>query len=151
MQAMSRPVQPARSAIDWLGANEAFRAASQQGARLLRFQQALDRASGGLRLTVIALNGEQATLAASNAAAAAKLRQSEPSLRERLAAEGWPIERFRIRAEPPRWLRRAPSPRIKPPIPDDGVRAVAALAHAVDDGPLKDALQRLAARHRLRG
>lgn len=151
MQPMSRPVQPPRAAIDWLGANEAFRAASQQGARLLRFQQALDRASGGLKLTVIALNGDQATVAASSAAAAAKLRQSDPSLRERLATEGWPIERFRIRAEPPRWQRRPPPARVKPPIPTEGVRAVAALAQAIDEGPLKDALQRLAARHRARG
>ena len=139
---------PVRTAIDWLGANEAFRATSLQGARLLEFQQALDRATGGARLIAIALADGCATVAAGNASAAAKLRQSEPSLREQLAADGWPIERFRIRAEPPRWQRRAAPARLKPPIPAEGVRAVAALAQAVDDGPLKDALRRLAARHR---
>ena len=39
MWTMSRPAQPPRAAIAWLGANEAFRAASQQGARLLRFDR----------------------------------------------------------------------------------------------------------------
>ena len=149
MAAMSN-LRPARAAIDWLGADEAFRAASRQGARLAQFQRALDRAGGGLRLTVVALADGCATVAAANAAAAAKLRQSEPSLRERLAADGWAIERFRIRAEPPRWMPRAPAPRLKPPVPAAAVRSIDSLAGAVDDGPLRQALQRLAARHRRR-
>ena len=138
---------PVRTAIDWLGTSEAFHAASQQGARLLEFQQALDRATGGVRLAVIALADGCATVAAGNASAAAKLRQSEPSLRERLAADGWYIERFRIRAELPRWQTRPPR-RIKGTVPAAGVRSIAALAQRVDDGPLKQALQRMAARHR---
>lgn len=147
---MARP-PPARTAIDWLGANDAFRAASAQGARLLEFQRALDRAADGLPLTVVAFAAGVATVAARNAAAAAKLRQSEPTLRERLAAEGWTIERFRIRAEPPRWQARPAPRRVKGTIPAAGVRAVAQLAQAVDEGALKEALSRLAARHRRGG
>ena len=145
---MARPPS-VRTAIDWLDANDAFRATSLQGARLLEFQRALDRAAD-IKLTVIALVDGCATVAAGNASAAAKLRQSEPSLRERLVADGWPIERFKIRPELPRWQVRAPR-RIKGAIPASGVRSIAALAQDVESGPLKQALERLAARHRRSG
>lgn len=146
---MARPPS-VRSAIDWLGANDAFRATSLQGARLLEFQQALDRAAGGIKLTVISLGDGVATVAAGNASAAAKLRQSEPTLREQLAADGWPLERFKIRPELPRWQVRLPR-RVKGTIPASGVRSIAGLAQRVEDGPLKEALERLAARHRRSG
>ena len=146
---MARPPS-VRSAIDWLGANDAFRATSQQGARLLEFQQALDRAAGSIKLTVIALADGCATVAAANASAAAKLRQSEPTLRERLATDGWTIERFKIRPQLPRWQAR-PARRVKGTIPASGVRSIAVLAQHVEDGPLRHALERLAARHRRSG
>lgn len=147
---MSRPpaFRAPRTAADWLGANDALREATARNARLVGLQRAIDAATGGtLRLTAIALADGVATVTAPGAAAAAKLRQMEPTLRARLQAEGWAIERFHIRTQPPRFADRPPR-RIKPPIPAQGLDALDDLARSSEEGPMKEALARLLRRHR---
>ena len=147
---MSRPpaFRAPRTAADWLGASDALREATARNARLIDLQRAIDAATGGtVRLTAIALAGGVATVTAPGAAAAAKFRQLEPTLRARLQAAGWAIERFHIRTQPPRFAERPPR-RVKPPIPAGGLDALDHLARSTENGPMKEALTRLLKRHR---
>lgn len=136
-----------RTALEWLGQDHAWQAAARHGQRLLALQRVVDEAAPGLRLRVVSLQDGCLLLAAPHAATAAKLRQLAPTLKARLAKAGWEVEKFRLRAHqtpPERPLPR----RVKDDIPPEGVRALREAGAQAPAGPLRDALERIARRHR---
>ncbi len=144
---MTRPAA-ARPVAAWMNGEAALREAASRAERMVAQQRTLERLTDGLRLTVLGLADGTATVAVGNASGAAKLRQIRPTLERELASAGFALQRLKIRTEvgEPRFPR--PPRREKDPVPQAGLRSIEALARSVDDGPLKEALSRMAARHR---
>ncbi len=89
-------------------------------------------------------NGDDGMLRVSvpSAAAAAKLRQTLPRLRDGLVERGWQVSGIRVRVQPR--PAAAPEPRRRAPeMPAAAVSAFETLAPALQPSPLKDAVERL--------
>jgi hypothetical protein len=138
----------ARHALDWLHAEPNFTRVEDHGRMMLDLQADVARLLPSLQLTVVALAQDVLVLAAPNAAAAAKLRQHEPSLIGGLAASGWKVNRIRfkpqLRPPMPAAARRAD----KPPLPAAAIADLDRLITQIKDSPLKRALTNLSRRHR---
>lgn len=140
--------RPARSApaLEWLRADPSFAHLGEQTRTLAALQDDVRRSLPGLPLTVVAFQGGRLVVGAAHAAVAAKIRQMEPSLIAALTRAGWVVESVRFK---PQW--QAPEAgRRRPPKQAPGQSAIAsvkALSEQVAHTGLRDALQRLAARH----
>ncbi|HVL57435.1 MAG TPA: DciA family protein [Burkholderiaceae bacterium] len=138
----------ARHALDWLHAEPAFNRVGDHGRRMLDLQADVSRLLPSLQLTVVALAQDVLVVAAPSAAAAAKLRQHEPSLIDGLAASGWKVNRIRfkpqMRVPAPGAARRPP----KPGLPAAAIADLDRLAMQMRDSPLKRALTNFARRQR---
>ncbi|MCP5266356.1 MAG: hypothetical protein H6934_09580 [Burkholderiaceae bacterium] len=142
---MQAPATKTKPIGVWLDDVPEIRQAAARIDELLRIQATLAKRFPALRLNVVALDEGTLTVATSTAAAAAKFRQSEPSLRSALAHD-WPqINRIQFRPQ----RRHAPAPR--PPaefkaIPPGAADALATLGRSIEASPLRDSLLRLARR-----
>lgn len=90
-------------------------------------------------------------LRVASASAAAKLRQTLPRIQSGLVDRGWEVSSIRIRIQPPD-PTLATGPKATPgrgiDIGLQGVDAFAELHEALDESPLKDAIERLVRRRR---
>ena len=137
---------PARQASHWLDDDETFRDVRDAARRLLAAQRDLDALAPSLRLRILAWRGDELWVDAPNAAMAARLRQTEPTLREGLRSRGWQVSRIRYRSQPGQAVA-APvaAPRR---IPAAGIAALAALREAIaPDHPMQRALADLLRHH----
>ena len=138
----SRPVSA------WLDDETGFRALAARVDRLVELQSALREHFAQAPLTVVALDAGTLTLRAPNAAWAARLRQSTPTLLQALRARFAGIERIRIVTQRAGEASssRAHAPRAA--IPSAALRALDRLRADTDAPALGDALARLVRRHR---
>ena len=104
------------------------------------------------RCAVSAFDAETITLGVSSAGMAAKLRQTLPRLQDGLVERGWKVNAIRIRVQPKgsptvssTWVTGTGTS-----IPSGGVDAFVALREALDDSPLRAAVERLIGRRRKR-
>lgn len=140
----------ARAAAAWLDDESAFRALAARVDRLVELQSALRERFPQAPLTVVSLDADTLTLRAPNAAWAARLRQSTPSMLQTLGARFAGIGRIRIVTQ--RTGDAAPM-RAHPPrtaIPSAALRELDRLRAGVGhEAPaLGEALARLVRRHR---
>lgn len=140
----------ARPITDWLEAEDSWRAVAARADRLVTLQTLVARNFPGTPLTVAALTDGILTLRAPNAAWAARLRQSIPSMLQRLQQQAPDIMQIRIATQRRQDDRRTAVLRVpRAPIPQTALRELARL-QAEDTGTpaLNSALARLVARHR---
>lgn len=136
--------QPAaRHPLGWLGQQPGFRDLSDRAERLLVLQSDLQGCAPMLGLQVLGIENETLLVGAAGAAAAAKLRQMEPSILGCLRARGWPIAKIRFRPRSRGTVPTPPPPRIKPPIPDAALSALEALEASASTPALRDAIAAL--------
>jgi len=93
----------------------------------------------------------QLQVAVPNAALATRLRQMLPKLQQGLREKGWPVEGIKLKVQllPPEPVRPVRQVRSHD-LPRNAVSSFADLAAAMDDGPLKEALEHLVARRQPR-
>ncbi len=144
-----------RSASQWLRETGPLRDLAARSDHLLRIQVILDESFPHLQLRAASLGADHVLLVlARSHSAAAKLRQSEPSLMAELARRGWQVSRIRFRPQRDGFGARGPATRrpavMKPPIPAAALAGFAALAEQSSSEPLKLALANLVAHHRRR-
>ena len=142
---MTRPTPP-RHPLGWLEQTPEFRALTDRADRLLALQADLALCAPGRGLTALALEDGALQIGTPGAAAAAKMRQLEPTLVAQLNTRGWNVRRIRFKpmrsgmvAPPPPWAPRAP-------IPPDAQRALETLSVGAVSQALREALMRLARR-----
>lgn len=109
-----------------------------------RLAQALPPALARACQVAAVRNGE-AVVVCGNGAAAARVRSQATSLARTLTAPAWPVERIKVRVQAD-WAR--PERRAKPGLGAAALQAWDELEHALPDGALKAAVDRLLARHR---
>jgi len=139
---------PTRTLDDCLNADATMARLAAHAERLLKLQQlfaqtapaALARSCriANAKLGVIVIHAE-------NAAAAAKLRQIEPSLSDAFRSNGVEVTEIRIKVQP---LDIAPQhipARSAPVLGVAGRASIARLAESLPEGPLREALARFMA------
>jgi hypothetical protein len=128
------------SASQWLQRDSQFSLLTQQVDQLLIIQQLLVRQLGLKQIRVVRYDQETLTVIVPGAAAAAKLRQSEPELITHLHHAGWQCSR--IKARPQTQFDKIDQPAVvfRQPISEATVRRLNATAKALEDGPIKEAL-----------
>lgn len=89
-----------RNAIGWLEARPEFRTLTDRAARLLALQADLRRCAPARALTALGVEGDTLLVGTAGAAAAAKMRQLEPTIVTHLVAHGWTIRRVQFRPLP---------------------------------------------------
>lgn len=139
---------PARPVSAWLDDESGFRALAARVDRLVEVQAALHERFGQAPLTVVSLDAGTLTLRAPNAAWAARLRQSTPTMLQALRQRFAGIERIRIvtRRTGDASSRPAHAPRAA--IPSAALRELDRLRAGTDAPALGEALARLVRRHR---
>lgn len=137
----------ARAVGDLLGETDALaalRAGVRQVAALERDLSAILPDYLAPHVTVGTIKGEMLTIFAAHSALAARLRHLERGLVQSLQQRGWPISGFKVKVKPeaPREasIKRA---RVSPA----GVQCLSELAGNLEPSPLRDALERMVARH----
>ena len=134
----------ARPVFAWLGDDAGARALAQRVKRLVALQAALAEVSPLPGLVALEIDATGVLrVAAPSAAAAAKLRQVEPTLVSALRRRGWAIDRVRVRPRPLEGAARPAAGIPRGPIPPQALAGFGALADEVSDGPLKEALRKL--------
>lgn len=117
---------------------------------LLRTQDALDRAlpsalTGHVR--VMQLENGTLSVACESGAVATRLRQQTPAVLASLGKHGVDACAIRISVNPELRARYVP-PHEKPGMPSKALEGLAHLNAEIEDGPLKEALDRLLRHHR---
>jgi hypothetical protein len=95
-------------------------------------------------VTVGTIKGETLTVFAAHSALAARLRHLERGIVQELQQRGWPVAGFRVKVKP--------EPMIEPTVKQArvsavGVHCLSELAGSLEASPLRDALERMVARH----
>ncbi|MBP7660055.1 MAG: DUF721 domain-containing protein [Burkholderiaceae bacterium] len=140
----TRVPDSARPVYAWLGNDPNCRQLALQAERLVALQAALAAISPLPGLIPLELDDEGSLkVATPGAAAAAKLRQLEPSLISELVSRGWKVKRIRFRPQPASGAPPAPIPVPRAPIPASALIRLDALARETPAGALKQALARL--------
>lgn len=142
----------ARSVTDWLDTEDSWRALAARADRLIALQTLVARNFPGAPLTAASVTDGTLTLRAPNAAWVARLRQSIPSMLQRLQAQAPDIRQIRIVAQRRQDHQRAAVLRVpRTAIPEAALRELARM-QAEDTGTpaLNSALARLVARHQRR-
>lgn len=138
---------PARPAADWLEDESAFRALSARVDRLVALQSLLAGRFPGAPLTVVALDAGALTLRAPNAAWAARLRQSTPTMLQALRGHVAGIERIRIVTRKTGETAAAPMRAPRAAIPSAALRELDRLGRTTDAPALGEAIARLVRHH----
>ena len=134
----------ARPVFAWLGEDATARALAQRADRMVALQAALALASPLSGLVALELDTAGVLrVAAPSAAAAAKLRQLEPSLVAALRRQGWTVERLRVRPQPREGSPPPPPLPPRDPMPAQALAAFGAIAREAPEGALRDALRAL--------
>lgn len=140
----TRLPESARPVFAWLGDDPNCRQLALQAERLVALQAALAAISPLPGLIPLELDDEGSLkVATPGAAAAAKLRQLEPTLVSELVSRGWKVKRIRFRPQPA--SGEPPPPIIAPraPIPPGALAGFQSLAEGTPAGSLKSALANL--------
>lgn len=147
---MTRPTPP-RHPLGWLEQSPGFRALTDRAQRLLALQSDLAQCAPARGLSALELEDGTLVVGTPGAAAAAKLRQLEPTIVGHLAARGWNVRRIRFRPMPVGMV--APLPPLQPrgPIPADALRALQAMSSEAANESLRAALERLVRRRTTTG
>jgi len=132
-----------RHPLGWLGQQPGFRDLTDRARRLLDLQADLQACAPALGLQVLGVEEETLLVGAQGAAAAAKLRQMEPSILACLRGRGWQLAKVRFRPRSRGTAPPPPAPRIKPPIPEAALEQLRALAQSTDSPALREALDAL--------
>lgn len=134
---------PSKHPLGWLGQEPSFKALTDRAQQLLALQGDLHLCVPAIALTALSLDKGTLVVAASGAAAAAKLRQIEPSVLACLRARGWTLSKIRFRPRPAGSVAPPPAPRPRAPIPEHALAGLAALSEQASDPALREALERL--------
>ncbi|MDT3678301.1 MAG: DciA family protein [Burkholderiaceae bacterium] len=132
----------------WLDDETGFRALAARVDRLVELQSALREHFAQAPLTVVSLDADTLTLRAPNAAWAARLRQSTPTMLQALRARFAGIDRIRIVTQRAGEASRTPAHAPRAAIPSAALRELDRLRSGTDAPALGDALTRLVRRHR---
>lgn len=130
----------ATSASDWLQRDSQFSQLTREVDQLLEIQSLLVQQLGLQQLRVVRYHQEVVTVIVPGAAAAAKLRQSEPMLVTHLQQAGWQCSRIKARPQTQFDKIDQPAVRFREPLSASTVRQLSATAGALEDGPIKEAL-----------
>ena len=101
------------------------------------------------RVKVVSLSEDALSVAVGSAALATKLRQTVPRIEAGLAARGWKVNAIQIRVQPEisSIISTSYQKKVKTAVvSSQASRSLAALSAQLEDGPLKDAIAKLAAR-----
>ncbi|RKP48518.1 DUF721 domain-containing protein [Pararobbsia silviterrae] len=137
----------ARAVGDLLGETEALaalRAGVRQVAALERDLAAILPDYLAPHVTVGTIKGEVLTVFAGHSALAARLRHLERGLVQSLQQRGWPIGGFKVKVKPT-VPREVAAKQAK--VSAAGVACLSALAAGLEPSPLRDAIERMVARH----
>jgi len=91
------------------------------------------------------LEGETVWLRADSPAVATRLRQIQARLRRGLVERGLTALAVKVKVGSPHFRRREPAPRLPRSLPPAARRALLEVAGRLPEGPLREAMQRLAA------
>ncbi len=138
----------ARPVTAWLDDESAFRALVARVDRLVELQSLLRERFAQAPLTVVALEADTLTLRAPNAAWAARLRQSTPTMLQAVRPRFAGIARIRIVTQRTGDAAPAPAHAPRAAIPSAALRELERLRASTDAPALGDALARLVRRHR---
>lgn len=138
----------ARPAADWLADESAFRELHARVDRLVALQSLLAGRFPGAPLTVVALDAGTLTLRAPNAAWAARLRQSTPTMLQALRGHVAGIERIRIVTRRTGESTPAPMRAPRAAIPSTALRELDRLREHTDAPALGQAIARLVRHHK---
>ncbi|MEJ0003272.1 MAG: DciA family protein [Pararobbsia sp.] len=140
-------MRSARAVGDLLGETEAL-AALRAGMRQVA---ALEQDLVGLlpdylapHVSVGTIKGEMLTIFAGHSALAARLRHLERGLVHDLQQRGWPVAGFKVKVRPV--VKPAPEPK-QAKVSAAGIECLRTLAAGLDASPLREALERMLARH----
>jgi hypothetical protein len=140
-----------RHALGWLGDEATFRELTERARRLLALQADLARCAASPGLVAMDLDQDTLVVGTRGAAAAAKLRQLEPTIVAGLQAKGWNVRRIRFMPQPAGMAPPAPPFRARAEIPASALERLQALSEAATDPGLKHALAHLAESRRRGG
>ena len=142
---------PARKLDFYLNSAEPLRKLAQAARQLDELQQIL-AANAPLELTqacrVKQLRDGTLVLAAANSAIATQLKHLSPRLLASYQKQGRQVTSIRIEVQVTNPSPRPPPISAKPPLSIETIENISKLADQLDASPLKDALNRLASRHR---
>lgn len=136
-----------RHALGWLERQPEFQALTDRAARLLALQTDLRQCAQARGLTALGVEDDTLVAGTPGAAAAAKLRQLEPTIVAHLVQRGWNVKRIRFKPMPIGSV--APPMPISPkaPIPPGALEGFRALGESASNPGLKAAVDTLL-RHR---
>jgi len=149
---MKPPLSSARSVLDCFAENPVWGQLLPNLERLARLQvdlsaclpEAIKR-----RVQVVSLSQDTLFLAVASAALATKLRQTVPRMEAGLTSRGWKVNLIQIRVQPDtNTLNSKPYEKMSKSavVSPQARRSLSALEQQLDEGPLKDAIGRLASR-----
>lgn len=141
---------PGKPVVDWLQLGSETAPLARQAARhmaLQRLYAQLVPAAVAAMSRVAALRGDTLHLAAMNGAVAAKLRQLAPTLVNQIRERDHEVNRIQVAVQGAT-AGPAPAPCKRARLPQQALPAIEALAERVQDPPLREALARMARRHR---
>ncbi len=138
----------ARPVAAWLDDETTFRALVARVERLVELQSVLRECCAQAPLTVVAVHAETLTLRAPNAAWAARLRQSTPTMLQALRPRFAGIARIRIVAQRTGDAAPAPTRAPRAAIPSAALHDLDRLRAGTDAPVLGQALARLVRHHR---
>lgn len=141
---------PPKTAIVHLEGNDQFQAVADRVDLLRRTQQILDTHWSGLTLTVLAVRHESLLVGTLNAAVAAKCRQMEPSMIDRLKPLFPGLVQIKFRPRVDTSPASAPAVSRKRLISDTALAGIDAAVARMPDGTGKEALIRLLRRRQQR-
>jgi hypothetical protein len=95
---------------------------------------------------VVALEDGELRVLCSNGAIASRLRLEAQNLADTLQRGGLPVRRVSLKVHPGS-SRKAPPPRVKPPLPAAARQAFASASEQLEEGEVKAALQKLLKHH----
>ena len=98
---------------------------------------------------VVALEEGELRVLCSNGAIASRLRLEAQALADALQKRGLAVRRVSLKVQPAN-SRKAPPPRIKPPLPDAAKLAFESASEQLEEGEVKAALQKLLKHHQPR-
>lgn len=136
-----------RHALGWLERQPEFQALTDRAARLLALQTDLRQCAQARGLTALGLEDDTLVAGTPGAAAAAKLRQLEPTIVAHLVQRGWNVRRIRFKPMPIGSVAPPMPSSPKAPIPPDALEGFRALGENVSNPGLKAAVDALL-RHR---
>ncbi|CAB3777612.1 hypothetical protein LMG28138_00419 [Pararobbsia alpina] len=96
-------------------------------------------------VSVGAIKGEVLTIFAGHSALAARLRHLERGLVQDLQQRGWPVSGFKVKVRP---VMKPPAVPKQAKVSAAGVECLRTFADGLEASPLRDALERMVARHK---